>query len=192
MTASRYSFHKNTLDLVNGIHITSTFNDKITSPGDIYKVLPGIIENLYDSLGHYKANSELITTQSPTVEDLQETEDEKGLLIVFCIAPNTKTIRWHLHSYVYGVHQYNVSTKDFLGSFDRAMRQSPLISSSGKPIYYTAVTDSVDANIRKEGSLIPLYRYITEREHPSLIHYLHNKNSKDFLYHYVPASSTNT
>lgn len=185
----RFCYHKQetTTDLINGIHFTITFNDANTSPGDIYKTIPTTIKNFYSSLGVNKDHPNLITTKPPSLEDLIKTEEEKSLLLVFCIAPNTKTCRHHLHLFCYFIHQYNLEVKAWTDNFDRKMRKIPIISSKGNPVYYTQVMDPLDAEIRKENSLMPLYRYLTERKPPSLIHYLSHKNSKNFLFHYVPA-----
>lgn len=188
--SSRHSFYEaeNTLDLINGIHLTFTFQNPDASPGDIHEVLPEVVDNFYDSLDSKVAYQPFITYQPPTLSDLENTQDNKGLLLVLVIAPNSKTIRHHLHVYAYFLHQYNTPLNKFHGTFDRKMRRCQLISSTGRPIYYTSVTDPVDARIRTEGSLAPLQEYITARKPPSLIHYLHNKNNKDFAYHYVPSS----
>lgn len=182
---SRYTLHTQHLqELINGIHITTTFQDKTTSPGDIYKILPDFISNLYSPLEITPENTHS-TTQQPTAQEIEKTLDKKNLFIVFCIAPNTKTIRWHLHTFIYGLHQHNFTFKKWKNKFERRTRREiPLISSAGKPIFYTAVEDFIDAGIRNEGFLF-LEKYINKRFYPSLIHYLSNKNSKDFLFHYV-------
>lgn len=172
-----------TLDLVNGIHLTFTFEDSCTSPGDIFKITPRIIENLYSSLGSFIQDPE-ITTKPPTALDLLKTEDEKKLLLVLCIAPNSKTIRHHLHAFVYFIHNFSMDFERFFKNFDRSSRQIPGISTRGWPLFYSAVTDPLDQKIRKEG-LEYLTQYIHKREYPSLMHYFDNKNSKNFLYHYA-------
>lgn len=171
-----------TLDLVNGIHLTFTFEDSCTSPGDIFRISPRIIENLYSSLGSFIKDPE-ITTVPPSAKDLEKTQDSKRLLLVLCIAPNSRTIRHHLHAFVYFVHNFSIDLERFFKDFDRMTRQVPGISTRGWPIFYTAVTDPLDQQIRKNG-LNYLAQYIKKREYPSLVHYFDNKNSKNFLYHY--------
>jgi hypothetical protein len=174
---------RTTLDLVNGLHLTITFADVCTSPGDIFKITPRIIENLYSSLGSFIRDPE-ITARPPSAADLEKTQDEKKLLLVLCIAPNSKTIRHHLHAFVYFVHNFSIDFESFFKTFDRKGRQIAGISTKGWPIFYSAVTDPLDQQIRKEG-LDYLAQYIRKRDYPSLMHYFENKNSKNFLYHYA-------
>jgi hypothetical protein len=173
---------KTTLDLVNGIHLSVTFEDPDTSPGDIFKITPRIIKNLYLSLGSFIEDPK-ITTVPPSAKDLEKTQDSKNLLLVLCIAPNSKTMRHHLHAFVYFVHNFSIDLERFFKDFDRMTRQIPGISTRGWPVFYTAVTDPLDQQIRKNG-LNYLADYIKRREYPSLVHYFDNKNSKNFLYHY--------
>jgi hypothetical protein len=175
-----------TLDLVNGLHLTVTFEDLCTSPGDIFKITPRIIENLYSSLGSF-VQEPTITGRPPSARDLEKTQNDKKLLLVLCIAPNGNTIRHHLHAFVYFVHNFSMDFESFFKTFDRSSRQIPGISTRGWPIFYSAVTDPLDQLIRKKG-LEYLASYIKKREYPSLMHYFDNKNSKNFLYHYEQKS----
>ncbi len=181
----KYEFYKcnSTLDLVNGLHLTITFADACVSPGDIYQIIPMIIKNLYSALGS-PVECPVITTAQPSVSDLVNAQGDKKLFLVMCIAPNSNTLKYHLHAFVYNLHNFSVDFKCFFKAFDRSCRKIPGISSRGWPVFYSAVTDPIDKQIRKDGFEY-LIDYIKKREYPSLMNYLHAKNSKDFLYHYV-------
>lgn len=184
---NRYNIHRqqSTLDLVNGIHVTITFNDHIMSQADIYKKLPDIVNAFYGATGiqepHY-----CISTDKPTINDLNNTEENKGLLFVFAIHPNRNTSRCHLHCFCYFLHQHNVDFGSWKQDFERRIRALECVSSSGSPIYYTMVTDDLDSSIRKSNSLEPLHDYIHKRTRPSLMHYFLHDKQGTLLYSYVP------
>lgn len=182
----RYSFYgiNNTLDLINGLHITVTFQDPNTSAGDIWKIIPSLTRKLYSALGKPLKEDPEVTTFPPILADLELTDIAKELLLVFCIAPNKSTNRFHLHIFSYFVHNFSVDFKEFFKKFDRDCRALPGISKRGWPLFYSKCTDNLDQQIREEG-LNALVGYIKNRQYPSLMHYFENKNSKNFLYHYA-------
>ena len=139
---------------------------------------------MYSALGKPLREDPEITTDPPVLADLELTYLAKELLLVFCIAPNKNTSRFHLHIFSYFVHNFSVDFKEFFKKFDRDCRALPGISKRGWPLFYSRCTDNLDQQIREKG-LIALLCYIRYRQYPSLMHYFENKNSKNFLYHYA-------
>lgn len=124
------SSFKTTLDIVNGLRLTVTFSDECTSPGDIYRIVPEIIKGLYHALGSPVVNPQ-IQSKAPSQADLELAQDTRKLLVVICIAPSSRSLRHHLHLFVYFLHNFSAEFKSFFQSFDRTCRSIPGISSKG-------------------------------------------------------------
>lgn len=178
--------HEKLDSLVNGIHMVFTYSPRNFSFGDVWETIPQILDIYYESLEIL--NPQLaIRTKLPTPYELDKTFKNKHSFIVFCIAPNKSGEKYHLHSYVYGLHFLKGSWSEFKNKFDRRIRTLRCISSSGSPVSYSPVKDQIDQRIRENSSSTyyqPLLEYISKRESPSLMNYFYEKNNKTFFYHY--------
>lgn len=181
----------NELDtLTNGIHIVITFSPKSFSYGDAWEQLTSIIKFYYEASGldNLLTSNLCHVSEVPNNSDLEVTFIANYSLIVFSIAPNKSGEKYHLHTYIYGIHNYKGTWDQWKKKFDRKLRSLKCISSTGSPIYYEPVTDPVDRCMRDNTSrnyYEPLIEYISKRKYPSLMNYFADKNNKNFLYHYL-------
>lgn len=179
---------QNLMDIVNGLHIVITFKPRDFSYGDAYEVLPDIIRSFYKSVGS-KVDLISLTQNAPDACDLKISAFNRRLLIVSSIAPNSDFRKYHIHIFLYGVHQFNMDYSKWKKYVDREIRQLKSVSSSGSPIRIDPVRDEIDYWIRKHDNCLgddyqPLVNYITSNKSDNLIGYFKDRNNSKFTYHY--------
>ena len=179
---------KNLMDIANGLHITITFKPRDFSYGDVFEVLPEIARSFYKGVGE---NPKVInlTEKMPDPTDLKVTIFNRRLLMVYSIAPNEDRRKYHLHIFLYGIHQYNMDFVKWNKIIDRQLRQIKSISSNGSPYKIDTVKDEIDYWIRRYDGCLgddyqPIVNYISSNESGSLIGYFKERNNKNFIYHY--------
>ena len=173
--------------LVNGIHLVFTFSPLTFSYGEVWEQLSNIIDIYYEAAGVKGKKVASHTLKMPNNEELETTFIAGYSFMVFSIAPNKSGEKYHCHCYIYGIHNYGGTWIEWKSKFDRNIRSLKCISSSGSPVYYEPVRDTVDTLIRQNKSsnyYTPLVQYVSERKDPSLMNYFHEKNNKNFIYHY--------
>jgi len=186
MTAIRSG--KSLTDIVNGLHIVITFQPREFSFGEAYEVLPNIIQTFYKASGS-SVKSIDITQKIPDAADIRVCMFNRKLLVVSSIAPNSDGKKYHIHIFLYGIHQYNMDFNKWKKSVDRELRKLKTISSSGSPIKIDQVTDEIDYWIRRYNNSLgddyqPLVNYITSNKSENLMGYFRDRNNPKFVYHY--------
>jgi hypothetical protein len=179
---------KNLMDIVNGLHITITFRPRDFSYGDAFEALPDIIRSFYKGAGE---NPKLInlTSKAPDSTDLRICFFNRRFLTVCSIAPNDDGRKYHIHIFLYGVHQYNIDFKRWGKIVDRELRKVRSISAKGNPFKINIVRDEIDYWIRRFDGCLgddyqPLVNYISSNQSGNLIGYFKERNNKNFIYHY--------
>lgn len=180
--------NENLMDLVNGLHIVITFKPRDFSYGDAYEVLPEIIKTFY-KVSDSKVESISLTQKVPDASDLKVSSFNRRLLVVSSISPNEDGRKYHIHIFLYGVHQFNMNFTKWQKCLDRELRKIKSISSSGSPIRIDLVQDEIDYWIRKHDNCLgddfqPLVNYITSKQSGTLMGYFRDRNNPKFTYHY--------
>jgi hypothetical protein len=176
------------MDIVNGLHIIITFKPRDFSYGDAYEVLPEIIKAFYKALGS-TVNTISLTQKTPDASDLKICMFNRRLFALSSIAPNEDARKYHIHIFLYGVHQFNMEFTKWTKCVDRELRKLKSISSSGSPIRIDIVNDEIDCWIRKYDNCLgddyqPLIKYITSSKSGNLMGYFKDRNNPKFTYHY--------
>lgn len=180
--------NKNLMDIVNGLHIVVTFKPRDFSYGDAYQVLPDIIRSFYKSAGS-EVNLISLTQNTPDACDLKMCAFNRRFLVVSSIAPNSDYRKYHIHIFLYGVHQFNMDYNKWKKHVDRELRKLKSISSSGSPIRIDPVRDEIDYWIRQHNNCLgddyqPLVNYIKSNKSDNLMGYFKDRNNAKFTYHY--------
>lgn len=179
---------KNLMDLVNGLHIVITFKPRDFSYGDAYEVLPEIIKAFYNAAGS-RVNTISLTQKTPNASDLKICAFNRRLLVVSSIAPNEDSRKYHIHIFLYGVHQFNMKFTKWKKYVDRELRKLKSISSTGSPVRIDIVNDEIDYWIRRYDNCLgdeyqPLVNYIKSNKSGNLIGYFKDRNNPKFTYHF--------
>lgn len=176
------------MDIVNGLHIVITFKPRDFSHGDAYEVLPEIIKIFYKASGS-NIDSISLTQKIPDACSLKTCAFNRRFLVVSSIAPNNDNRKYHIHIFLYGVHQFNMDYSKWKKYVDRELRKLKSISSSGSPVRIDPVKDEIDYWIRRHDNCLgdnyqPLVNYIRSNKSGNLMGYFKDRNNPKFTYHY--------
>jgi hypothetical protein len=173
----------NTNDLVEGIALTITSSGNFDY-ADCYENLKPITDIFYQSIKNPVTTR--IYTKPPNDIEVEISLTEKRLIIVYVIAPHKNGDNYHIHGFIYGLHNYSIPINDFTSYVDREIKKLKYLSSKNRySVLLKPITDQLDFQIREHNSYEPLLNYITKPQFDTFTHYLKHKNSNQFIYHYL-------
>lgn len=176
----------NILDCVNGLKIDLTSSDKDFEYAEANEAIGSVVDILNKSLN--RKVKPKVYSRIPSEEQIQNTD----LISVFCIAinyPKQNALKMnrskvHIHSYQYGVHNFNRKINEFLFEVDSQIKKLNYFNKKNRhSIFIKPVTDPIDDQIRKKGSLQPLIEYIKNPKTGTWMNYQKNINSNQMLYY---------
>jgi hypothetical protein len=176
--------HKNLNDLVNGVALTITSANRNFDYTEAYLLLPEILKVFYSSIDT-KPYALTTKIKPPTEKEIETSLIMNQLIAIFCIAPNENQVNHHIHSFVYGLHNFTGDANNWTSFVNSELKKLNPISSKNKySVKMRPITDNIDKAVRDQNSYKPLVEYITNPEYDSWIHYLIYKNNKQLIYHY--------
>lgn len=175
---------KSTNDLVNGLAITLTSSDKDFGASSALTVLPEIIQVFYRNLGINPANNTL-NSRPPTEKQATKTLSGRHLVSAFAIAPNLNESKYHIHGFIYGIHNHSKDLKGFITSVDADLKTlRPLSKKNSYSVLMKPICDPIDADIRSQNSYRPLIDYLATPSYGTFAHYITYHNSRNLIFNY--------
>ena len=181
----------NTTDLTNGLFVTINSTNKTFDYCDAYELLPQIHKVFYDVLGkqHYALEQHFALQPTPTLpskETLDTTFINQNLFSVYSIGINRTGEKTHIHLWIYNLHSFSQSWKQFTKKLTSGLKKLNGISKRNEfGIKIIPSYDSIDRKIRKSNyDNQVLLDYVSNKEYDTLMHYFSTKNDKNFIYFY--------
>lgn len=175
---------KSTNDLINGLAITLTSSDKDFGASSALTLLPEIIQVFYRNLGINLSDSPL-HSRPPTEKQASKTLSSKHLVSAFAIVPNLNESKYHIHGFIYGIHNHSKDLKSFITSVDADLKTlRPLSKKNRYSVVMKPICDPIDADIRPQNSYKPLIDYLANPSYGTFTHYMTYHNSRNLIFNY--------